>query len=49
MHYRWNAFSKNGQPTILPKPTTIDRNDLGSSKVMTTLDIQKVKSYYGCS
>lgn len=49
MHYRWNAFSKNGLPTIVPKQSTIDRNVLGSSKVMTNLDIQKVKAYYGCA
>ena len=49
MHYRWNAFSKNGQPTVLPKQSGVDRNLLGSSQQMTSLDIQKVKAYYGCT
>lgn len=49
MHYRWNAFSKNGQPTILPRQAGVDRNTLGNAQQMTNLDIQKVKAYYGCS
>ena len=48
MHYEWNAWSKNGQPTILPRQAGIDRNTLGSATQMTNLDIQKVKAYYGC-
>jgi hypothetical protein len=48
MHYRWDAFSKNGQPTILPRQAGVDRNTLGNAQQMTNLDIQKVKAYYGC-
>ncbi|UJR10667.1 hypothetical protein I4U23_014862 [Adineta vaga] len=48
MHYKWNAFSKNGQPTITSK-TGVAASVLGSSKEMTKLDIEKVKAYYGCT
>ncbi|CAF1249392.1 unnamed protein product [Adineta ricciae] len=48
MHYKWNAFSKNGQPTITSK-TGLANSVLGSSNVMTKLDIEKVKAYYGCA
>jgi hypothetical protein len=48
MHYRWNAFSKNGLPTITPK-ANVTQETLGSSRQMTDLDIQKVKAYYTCA
>ena len=48
MHYRWDAFSRNGQPTILPRQAGVDRNTLGNSQQMSNLDVQKVKAYYGC-
>lgn len=48
MHYRWNAFSKNGQPTITSKQGHAN-TVLGSAKDMTQLDIEKVKAYYGCA
>lgn len=48
MHYKWNAFSKNGQATITSK-TGLASSLLGSSKVMTDYDIQIVKAYYGCA
>ncbi|CAF2377320.1 unnamed protein product [Rotaria sp. Silwood2] len=48
MHYKWNAFSKNGQPTIIPK-VNVSQTVMGSSVQMTNLDIEKVKAYYGCT
>ncbi len=48
MHYSSTAFSTNGQPTITSK-TGVAASTLGSSRVMTNLDIQKVKRYYGCA
>jgi len=48
MHYSSTAFSTNGQPTITSK-TGVPASTLGSSKVMTNLDIQKVKAYYNCA
>jgi len=47
MHYKSTAFSKNGQPTIVPK-SGVSPSELGKSPVMTNLDIQKVKAYYNC-
>lgn len=48
MHYEWNAFSKNGYATIQPKSSSISLTSLGSASTMTSIDIQKVKKYYGC-
>lgn len=48
MHYRWNAFSKNGQATVLPKAVGVDKLVLGNTQEMTKWDIEKVKAYYGC-
>ncbi|CAF0910020.1 unnamed protein product [Didymodactylos carnosus] len=48
MHYKWNAFSKNGQPTLLPTSATVPKEIMGAAKEMITLDIRKVKQYYNC-
>lgn len=48
MHYKSTAFSKNGQATITPK-ANINPSTMGSSTVMTALDIEKVKAHYGCT
>ncbi|CAF3391332.1 unnamed protein product [Rotaria sp. Silwood1] len=48
MHYKWNAFSKNGLATITPKGN-VSQSVMGSSVQMTNLDIEKVKAYYGCT
>jgi hypothetical protein len=48
MHYKSNAFSKNGQPTITAKGG-VSQATMGSATTMTDLDIQKVKAYYGCA
>lgn len=47
MHYKWNAFSKNGQATITSKKG-VSQSLMGSALVMTDLDIEKVKAYYNC-
>ncbi|XP_031349963.1 zinc metalloproteinase nas-14-like [Photinus pyralis] len=46
MHYTKNAFTKNGKATILPKgdPTI----PIGVAKVMSEIDIRKVKKMYEC-
>ncbi|CAF2237119.1 unnamed protein product [Rotaria magnacalcarata] len=48
MHHKWNAFSKNGLPTISPK-ANVSQSTMGSASVMTDSDIEKVKSYYLCA
>ncbi|CAF3586687.1 unnamed protein product [Adineta steineri] len=48
MHYKSTAFSKNGQATITAK-NGVSAATLGSSKEMTTLDVQKLRAYYGCA
>ncbi|CAF1378535.1 unnamed protein product [Rotaria magnacalcarata] len=51
MHYRSDAFSSNGRPTIVP--TTSDgknwESKMGRGEKMSNLDIQKLKKYYSCS
>lgn len=49
MHYQWNAFSTNGLATIEPKSSSVNKYDMGNAATMTQIDIDKVKTYYGCS
>lgn len=48
MHYRYNAFSKNGQPTITSKVRGVETTQIGNRNQMSAIDIKKVKIFYGC-
>ncbi|XP_051160828.1 zinc metalloproteinase nas-13-like isoform X2 [Leptopilina boulardi] len=47
MHYSSGAFSKNGQPTILPRGT-IDTKVIGQRVGFSKKDIQKIRRMYKC-
>ncbi|KAG7197620.1 hypothetical protein KM043_013402 [Ampulex compressa] len=47
MHYSSNAFSKNGQPTIVPKGKT--KVELGQREGFSKRDIQKIRKMYKCN
>ncbi|UJR07013.1 hypothetical protein I4U23_011301 [Adineta vaga] len=46
MHYEANAFTSNGQPTIIPKRNLT--TPLGQRIGMSSIDIAEVQRYYGC-
>ncbi|XP_033118735.1 zinc metalloproteinase nas-13-like [Anneissia japonica] len=46
MHYDQYAFSKNGNPTIVPKQSGAV---IGNIADFSTIDIQKINKYYECS
>ncbi|XP_053982426.1 zinc metalloproteinase nas-4-like [Hylaeus volcanicus] len=47
MHYSANAFSRNGQPTIVPKGAS--KNQLGQREGFSKRDIQKIRKMYKCN
>ncbi|XP_076288436.1 zinc metalloproteinase nas-4 isoform X2 [Lasioglossum baleicum] len=47
MHYSANAFSRNGQPTIIPKGAS--KVQLGQREGFSKRDIQKIRKMYRCS
>ncbi|KAK3084182.1 hypothetical protein FSP39_009668 [Pinctada imbricata] len=47
MHYSKTAFSKNGNPTLLPTRRT--NVDIGQRKGFSDKDIQKINTLYRCS
>lgn len=51
MHYRNDAFTKNGKPTIRPILPGYEGWEpyMGRRNILTDQDIKKVKLYYGCS
>ena len=46
MHYEGNAFTSNGQPTIIAKRNIT--STLGQRVGMSPIDISEVQRYYGC-
>ena len=48
MHYDQNAFSTNGQPTIVPKQSGVKGSDMGQRDGLTDKDAQKLKNMYKC-
>ena len=46
MHYRFNAFTNNGNPTILPLDTSIDKEQLGQRDGLSDMDLQHVQMLY---
>lgn len=45
MHYRANAFSKNGQPTIIPKRAGVT---IGNRRALSPIDVQQMMLLYKC-
>lgn len=45
MHYRANAFSKNGQPTIIPKKAGVT---IGNRRALSPIDVQQMMLLYKC-
>ena len=45
MHYSAGAFSRNGNPTIVPKKEGVS---IGQRKGLSPVDIEEVRLYYGC-
>ena len=45
MHYNTRAFSKNGQPTMIPKQEGVS---IGIQPRLTSTDIYEVRQFYGC-
>ena len=46
LHYRFNAFTSNGNPTILPLDTSIDKEQLGQRDGLSDMDLQHVQMLY---
>jgi len=48
MHYEWNAFSTNGQATIIPYQSGIDLVNASKKNALTATDVGEIRKYYGC-
>ncbi|UJR33496.1 hypothetical protein I4U23_020941 [Adineta vaga] len=46
MHYGPNSFSKNGQPTIVPKDSNAK---IGQRDKLSAVDIAEIRAFYKCS
>ena len=46
MHYRNDAFSINGNPTIVPLNSTIDTNLMGKRNDLSPSDVKMIKMFY---
>ena len=46
MHYSSTAFSRNGNPTILPIDSGISASTLGQRQSLTSLDLLHVRTLY---
>lgn len=48
MHFRRDAFSSNGQPTILAK-TFPESLLMGEAKTLSKIDVYKINTFYNCN
>jgi astacin len=46
MHYDTHAFSKNGNPTIIPKQNGVQ---IGKQQRLSPIDIIEVRQFYQCT
>lgn len=47
MHYGAHSFSRNGEPTIEPRPG-VPRSRMGQRIKLTSQDLQHINKLYGC-
>ena len=45
MHYDAYAFSRNGQPTIVPRTSRVA---IGQRQGLSATDIAEIRDYYSC-
>lgn len=48
MHYQWNAFSLNGQATMVPKQSGVELLPASSKYSLTDIDVAAIRKYYNC-
>lgn len=48
MHYDSNAFSKNGQPTMVPLVPGVTLVDTAFRKSLSEFDVEIIRKYYEC-
>ncbi|KAB0792697.1 hypothetical protein PPYR_14656 [Photinus pyralis] len=48
MHYSQTAFSKNGQPTVVPKWQTSCEYEIGYAQALSAVDKLKINAMYQC-
>ena len=46
MHYNRWTFTKNGEPTMIPKKSDAT---IGESQSLSLIDIQEIRHFYGCN
>lgn len=49
MHYEWNAFSINGQATVVPLQSGVNLVNASKKDSLTSIDVAEIRKYYGCS
>ncbi|XP_017047085.1 hatching enzyme 1.2 isoform X2 [Drosophila ficusphila] len=49
MHYAYNAFSKNGEPTLRARDKTVDTIRLGQNRGFSKGDLTKINTMYNCT
>lgn len=49
MHYEWNAFSTNGQATVVALQPGVNLVNASQKKSLTDIDIAEIRKYYDCA
>ena len=48
MHYEWNAFSKNGQATVVSLDDKVELVNAAFKSALTDIDVNELRAYYKC-